>query len=169
MSRPDTNTTNTETITENREWKSFRVSLSYGYLLPSSRSHRGRLSHWWNSEHCLDNFPSVVVKQNSSSCVKIPTQLDEFCFGHTKSLIIEILKIRKQGKNNYFSREFKRSQENSKNLFRIFTKFQLQFCLSGIWWVSLFSLSLVSLLNIDFTWHFSFLWPSPVFIVMKIN
>ena len=43
------------------------------------------------------------------------------------------------------------------------------FCLSGTCWVSLFSLSLVSLLIIDLAWHFSFPWPSPFFILLEIN
>ncbi len=36
-------------------------------------------------------------------------------------------------------------------------------------WVSLFSLSLTSLLIIDLAWHLSFPWSSPFFILLKIN
>ena len=47
--------------------------------------------------------------------------------------------------------------------------FSSVFWLRGTCWVSLFSLSLVSLLIIDLEWHFSFPWSSSFFILLKIN
>ena len=43
------------------------------------------------------------------------------------------------------------------------------FCLTGTCCVYLFSLSLSSLLIIDLSWHFSFPWSSPFFILLEIN
>ena len=47
--------------------------------------------------------------------------------------------------------------------------FSSAFCLTDISWMSLFILSLTSLLIIDLVWHFSFPWTSTFFILLKIN